>query len=237
MQLPFFFAEINSPSEKQVILDEDTSRHVVQVLRMKEGDRINLTDGKGHIYFSEISSAHKKHSNVSVISVAAAVQPPHRSVIGISLLKNTARFEWFLEKATELGITEIVPLVCSRTEKEKFRFDRLKSILVSAMLQSQQSWLPVLHQPVSFELLFAMEEIVNADGKFIAHCVDTEKTELKDAVGTTKNRILLIGPEGDFTNEEITFAVSNKFLPVSLGTTRLRTETAGMVGAVILKQL
>jgi 16S rRNA (uracil1498-N3)-methyltransferase len=236
MQLPFFFAEINSPSEKQVTLDEDTSRHVVQVLRMKEGDRLNLTDGLGHIYASEISAAHKRHSTVSVISVKTAVQPPPRTVIGISLLKNTARFEWFLEKATELGITEIVPLICSRTEKEKFRFDRMKNILVSAMLQSQQSWIPVLHQPVSFELLFAMEEIVNADGKFIAHCVDAVKTELKDAIRTTENRILLIGPEGDFTNEEITFAVNNKFQPVTLGTTRLRTETAGMVGAVMLKQ-
>jgi 16S rRNA (uracil1498-N3)-methyltransferase len=237
MQLPFFFAEINSPSEKQVTLDEDTSRHVVQVLRMKEGDGINLTDGKGHIFSSKISSAHKKHSTVSVISVDTAVQPLPKSVIGISLLKNTARFEWFLEKATELGITEIVPLMCSRTEKEKFRADRMKNILVSAMLQSQQSWLPVLHQPVSFELLFAMEEVVNADGKFIAHCANTEKKVLKDAIQMAGNRILLIGPEGDFTNEEIAFAIDNKFVPVSLGTTRLRTETAGMVGAVILKHI
>lgn len=203
---------------------------------MKEGDQINITDGIGNLFTAEIVSAHKKHCGVSILSNQYFDQPAPRTIIGISLLKNSARFEWFLEKATELGISEIVPLICDRTEKEKFRGDRMKNILVSAMLQSQQCWLPLLHQPISFELLFAKEDIVNSESKLIAHCMEGEKKELQYVLKDEKSKVLLIGPEGDFTPEEISFAIRNKFLPVSLGKTRLRTETAGMVGAVLLKQ-
>ena len=139
-----------------------------------------------------------------------------------------------MEKATEIGVNEIIPLICHRTEKEKFRHDRLKSILVSAMLQSQQCWLPVLHEPIAYELLFRQEEVARASQKFIAHCLPSEKHLLVEQTHSEGRRVLLIGPEGDFTPEEIELALNKNFLPVSLGENRLRTETAGVVGAVLL---
>src|SRR5258705_11953025 len=148
--IPFFYIEEFNPSQKEIVLDEDTSPHVVQVLRMKEGERLNLTDGKGNLITAEISDAHKKHCAVKVIDSRFTSHLSRKISIAISLLKNANRFEWFLEKATEIGISEIVPLICERTEKQKFRYDRMKGICVSAMLQSQQCWLPELHEPVKY---------------------------------------------------------------------------------------
>ncbi len=137
-----------------------------------------------------------------------------------------------MEKATELGVIEIIPLICERTEKEKFRHDRLQGICISAMLQSQQVWLPVLHEPVSFtDLPFPQ---YNNHQKFIAHCEESNKTPLTDQP-VNQLTIILIGPEGDFTSAEIELATSNEFIPVALGDTRLRTETAGVVAAALLQ--
>ncbi len=237
MQLPFFYFS-GDESLQELTLDEDTSRHMVQVLRMKEGDRLQLTNGKGSIFISSIREAHKKHCIVKVEDHIAINAPSYRTIMGVSLIKNSSRFEWFLEKATEIGISEIVPLICSRTEKEKFRFDRFQNIITSAMVQSRQAWLPILHQPIAFQLLFAMEDVVNAPQKFIAHCMEGEKQPLAGlARKADGSSILLIGPEGDFDEDEVAFAIQNNFKAVSLGETRLRTETAGMVGAVLLRAI
>ena len=159
-------------------MDEDNSRHIVQVLRMKKGQQLNLTDGKGNLMTCTIAEDHKKHCVVS-IQTKIGIPKSKRSVsIAISLLKNANRFEWFLEKATEIGVNEIIPLICERTEKEKFRHDRLQAILISAMLQSQQCWLPVLHEPIAYELLFRQEEVAAASQKFIAHCIRGRKNEI-----------------------------------------------------------
>jgi 16S rRNA (uracil1498-N3)-methyltransferase len=148
-------------------------------------------------------------------------------------LKNTHRFEWFLEKATEIGVSEIIPLVCERTEKEKFRADRLQGICISAMLQSQQTWLPVLHEPVQFEDL-KMWKCENGPN-YIAHCTDTAKQAFPHShISTSPHSLICIGPEGDFTPKEIELALQHQFIPVSLGETRLRTETAGVVAAALL---
>lgn len=236
MQYPFFYIPAYNEDAKAILLDEDTSRHIIQVLRMQKGECINLTDGKGHLLVATITNDHKKHCEVLVTGTQFTPAPSRQVMIGISLLKNTSRFEWFLEKATEIGITAFVPLLCSRTEKQKFRADRLQNILVSAMLQSQQVWLPVLHAPIDYALLFRQEEIAGASQKFIAHCTDTEKTNLRDAVRETPApRLILIGPEGDFTPAEIEQALQHHFVPVSLGDTRLRAETAGMVAAALLR--
>lgn len=235
MERPFFYInEYNS--EKIVTLDEDTSRHVVQVLRMKKEALLNLTDGKGNLLTASIADDHKKHCTVSIKEVKYTEPATRRISIAISLLKNASRFEWFLEKATEIGINEIIPLISKRTEKQKFREDRMKNILVSAMLQSQQVWLPVLHAPIDYALLFRQEEIAGKSQKFIAHCIETDKKQLNDLVDHSSNSpIILIGPEGDFTPDEIEHALQNDFIPVSLGETRLRTETAGMVAAAIMR--
>jgi len=236
MSLPFFYIMEYDRSQNDIALDEDTSRHIVQVLRMKKGEKVNLTDGQGNLVTGEIVDDHKKHCHVKTIDWRFTERDSRKITIGISLLKNFNRFEWFLEKATELGIHEIIPLICERTEKQKFREDRIQNILVSAMLQSQQCWLPVVHKPVDYELIFRQQEIIHASQKFIAHCIPDQKRNLADLVNETlPSQIILIGPEGDFTAEEVRLAVHNHFDAVSLGETRLRAETAGVVAAAIIK--
>jgi len=236
MQLPFFYIRSFDAATKSIVLDEDTSNHIVQVLRMKKGEELNLTDGKGNLLSCVITNDHKKHCTVEVLNSQLTTHHSRLITIAISLLKSSSRFEWFLEKATEIGVSEIIPLICERTEKQKFRYERMRQICISAMLQSQQCWLPVLHKPVAYELLFRQKEIANADQKFIAHCLDEERTpSLNPQIRKSAHSLILIGPEGDFTREEIDLALHYNFIPVSLGKTRLRSETAGVVAATLLK--
>ncbi|MBI5856220.1 MAG: 16S rRNA (uracil(1498)-N(3))-methyltransferase [Sphingobacteriales bacterium] len=233
MALPFFYISGYTEPQQTILLDEDTSRHIVQVLRMKEGKKINLTDGKGTLLTCKILAEHKKHCTVEVLETSNQQQATRKISIAISLLKNSSRFEWFLEKATEIGVSEIIPIVCERTEKEKFRYDRMNVICISAMLQSQQCWLPVLHEPVQFENILMRQ--FKSSQKFIAHCEDSSKQPISQFPNSQlQNSIILIGPEGDFTPKEIELALLYGFQPVSLGETRLRSETAGVVAAALL---
>ncbi|MEO6681313.1 MAG: RsmE family RNA methyltransferase [Ginsengibacter sp.] len=232
MQLPFFYEEVLQEKSPMVLSDE-SSRHIVQVLRMKEGENIQITNGKGILLTTEITLAHKKKTEVKIIKKETHPPGMAQSAIAISLVKNTGRFEWFLEKATEIGVTEIIPLRCKRTEKSHFREDRMKMILVSAMLQSRQVWLPILFPPTKYPDFISQSN--SYDKKFIAHCIEDQKRELKEFTGQDhSSKIVLIGPEGDFTPEEIEQAINEHFIPVSLGTNRLRTETAAIVAAVML---
>ena len=232
MSLPFFFRENIDPGNQSVVLDEETSKHIVQVLRMKPGALLQLTNGHGHVFKAEITRDHKKSCEVRILQ--SFLHPPaiRKTAIAISLLKNASRFEWFLEKATELGVSEIIPLICERTVKQHFRFDRMKSICISAMLQSQQSWLPALWEPVPF--LTALSS-ADYDRKFIAHCIDDGEKNLPGFASQTESCIIFIGPEGDFSENEIESATAHHFIPASLGSTRLRSETAGLAAAVLLK--
>jgi len=235
MNLPLFYVSDVAAGQPTIVLDEDTSKHVVNVLRMKKGEQLHITNGKGFLLLTEITDDHKKRCTVKVLNEEFIQQPNRKTSIAISLLKNANRFEWFLEKATELGIAEIIPMICDRTEKQHFRYDRMQGILVSAMLQSQQAWLPVLHQPVGFGQLLKQEDVIDVTQKFIAHCIPASKQNLSELVNESlPSQIILIGPEGDFTKEEITFATDHYFIPVSLGNTRLRSETAGVAAAVVL---
>jgi 16S rRNA (uracil1498-N3)-methyltransferase len=237
MSVSYFYIDRYDPSQKEIILDEDTSYHIVQVLRMKPEQKLQLTDGKGNLVTGHITECHKKHCTVQVETTSYR-QPAIRKIsIAISLIKNSSRFEWFLEKTVELGVTEIIPLICERTIKEKFRYDRMKGICISAMLQSQQCWLSLLHEPVAYELLFRQEEVAGMQQKFIAHCIEGEKQDLSDVINKSLSQIILIGPEGDFSEKEIDLALQNHFIPVALGETRLRTETAGVVAATLLKMI
>jgi 16S rRNA (uracil1498-N3)-methyltransferase len=232
MPAPIFFIELLPDNENFITLDEETSKHIAQVLRMKTGEQLLLTDGKGNLADCQIIEPHKKKCSVNVQVKRFREKGARKISISISLLKNTNRFEWFLEKATELGISEIIPAICERTEKQHFRSERMKNILVSAMLQSQQVWLPTLHEPMAFEEVISQS---HHSQKFIAHCMDDTKISLADAINTaTASQIILIGPEGDFTKAEINLALQHHFVPVTLGNTRLRTETAGIVAATIL---
>ena len=230
MALPFFYIS-DYTGEQQVTLNEETSRHVVQVLRMKEGESLNLTDGKGHVLTCEIFEISKKTCIVKVLTTSNQQPATRRISIAISLLKNPSRFEWFLEKATEIGISEIIPLICDRTEKEKFRHDRMNAICISAMLQSQQCWLPLLHEPAQFST--AIRE-TNTEGKLFAHCDESGNRTNLSAIKIFNSSTIFIGPEGDFASVEIEQALQQGFQPVSLGETRLRTETAGVVAAALL---
>lgn len=249
MALPFFYSASFDPQGAELLLDEDNSRHIVQVLRMQRGDLLQLTDGQGNLATTTILDEHKKKCRVQIQTVSQ--QPPReRNVsIAISLLKNASRFEWFLEKATEIGVTSIIPLLCERTERQHFRQDRLQNILVSAMLQSQQAWLPFLRPPT---LLAELIENPGQEQLFIAHCLEEQKVSLADIARSASagsngkvpaseaslpvrgSQLILIGPEGDFSPKEIELAMQHHFLPVTLGATRLRAETAGIVAATLL---
>lgn len=230
MQLPYFYYP-DSPFTGSVTLPEDSSRHVVQVLRMKEGEKIQITNGKGHLLTAVLTLAHKKKAVANIVEHAVEPQPSYKNTIAISIIKNTNRLEWFMEKATELGISEIVPLICSRTERTSFREDRISSILVSAMLQSRQTYLPVLHSPLKYEQF--VRETNTTQSKFIAHCYEANKAQFQK-VCSERSSIILIGPEGDFTPEEVDYALLKGFSAVSLGHTRLRTETAAVAAAVLM---
>lgn len=233
MALPFFYKEDVVASNAEVVLDEASSKHVVQVLRMQNGEQLQLTNGQGDLFTVEITDNNRKKCTVNVIQTLSQQRPTNNITIAISPVKNNTRFEWFLEKATEIGVTEIIPLICTRTEKTTFKFERMKSILVSAMLQSQQCWLPVLHAPTKFNAFIRSS---THQQKFIAHCTADAKRKLSDMNnGSLYSKIILIGPEGDFTADEIEMALQNHFSAVTLGETRLRTETAGIVAAALLR--
>lgn len=233
MSIPFFYTPPTDVIPGELTLDEPVSHHVIGVLRMQEGERLHLVNGKGYLLTAVISRAHKKHCQVRIEGQQYFPAPSRKVSIGISLIKNNARFEWFLEKATEIGVSVVIPLLCERTEKEKFRHDRMQQICISAMLQSRQSWLPELREPLPLRQVIAD----SADQqKFLAHCREEEKRNLQDLVNDTlESQLILIGPEGDFTEEEIAFAGDHHFIGVALGNNRLRTETAGVVAAVLLR--
>ena len=227
--LPLFYFPALNTNQGVVNLDDDIRHHASVVLRMGEGENMLLTNGKGLSAHATITASSKKHLTVQLHDYLEHPPIIRKLILGISLLKNAARFEWMLEKVTEIGITELYPLRCDRTEKQHYKKERFEQIIVSACLQSQQFHFPILHEPISFKQLMG-EQLPN--DKFIAHCMESEKNLLSK---TNKDAILLIGPEGDFTPQEIADAIAQGFTPVSLGTTRLRTETAGVVGAVMMR--
>lgn len=233
MSLPLFFITEPLTSLTAVTLNEENSKHAIQVLRLKNGNSIELTDGKGQLATASIIDDHRKHCQVQVQHIQSIPRPSRQITLAISLLKNRNRFEWLLEKATELGVANIIPLLCERTEKESARLDRMQSILQSALLQSRQVWLPALAAPQEFG---EIERWKLQDGDhYIATCSDIAKQPLSMLAATSKKNILIsIGPEGDFTDHELKIAAENNFVAVSLGSTRLRTETAGIVAVSLL---
>jgi 16S rRNA (uracil1498-N3)-methyltransferase len=238
MALPFFYLAAydpgTSPETSEITLDEDNSRHIVQVLRMRPGEALQLTDGKGSLLNALIVEDHKKKCRVKVQSLVTSPSRKKKVAIAISPLKNASRFEWFLEKAAEIGVSEIIPLQSERTERQHLRPDRLHNILVSALLQSQQTWLPVLHPLTSLSRVL---EDTRYDRRLIAHCLEDSLPAIPvvaSPVTPTVSTLILIGPEGDFSAEEVALALKNGFVPVTLGENRLRTETAGVVAATLL---
>lgn len=226
MQL--FYTPDLSTGAQSFIFDKEESRHIVKVLRKKEGDTIQITNGKGFMFMSEIIFASEKKCEVKIISEREQPALPYRLHLAVAPTKMNDRYEWFLEKATEIGITEITPLICEHSERTVFKADRFEKILQSAMKQSLQFHLPVLHEPLPFTTFVNQQR----NGQlFIAHCEETVKKLLKTELRPQQEVTILIGPEGDFSTKEIEMALSKNYIPVSLGNTRLRTETAAVVAA------
>lgn len=229
IEIPYFYFPDLNQSSGLTKMGEEMRRHVVTVLRMEVGEKIMLMDGAGNVAEVDIIEASKKSLLVSINIKKSYPPPSQKLVLAISTLKNASRFEWMLEKVTEIGISEIIPLVSERTERIHFKEDRLKQIIVSACIQSKQYWMPVLQAPQKFQTIIEESTI---EQKFIAHCIENQKLPLQRQ---ETDALLLVGPEGDFTPAEIAMALDKGFKPVSLGNSRLRTETAGVVGAVLLK--
>jgi 16S rRNA (uracil1498-N3)-methyltransferase len=211
---------------------EEESVHGVRVLRLKVGDEVLITNGKGWMFTAVISEAHPKHTQAQIISKQhlPRVAGFHLHV-AVAPTKNIARYEWFLEKACEIGVDEITPLVCEHSERQKLNMERLNRVLVAAIKQSQTAVLPLLHPPCDLQK-FALQ--CDTQQKFVGWCGEHTAGELFDLAMRGNSVTVLIGPEGDFSEKEINLLKDNGFQPVSMGRQRLRTETAGMVACCIL---
>ena len=214
--------------ESEIILSAEESKHATKVLRKKEGDILNFTDGKGGFYKAKITVADTRKCRLEIISSEQKEkQHNYHLHIAIAPTKNMDRFEWFLEKATEIGIDEITPIICHHSERKAIKTERCNRILLSAMKQSLKFHLPKLNEAIS------LNDLIKQDfegTKYIAHCEEGNKTELKEKK-KEKRTLMLIGPEGDFSPTEIEMVLQYQFKAVSLGTSRLRTETAGIIAA------
>jgi 16S rRNA (uracil1498-N3)-methyltransferase len=228
----FYQKEISSDF---ITLNFDNAKHAIQVLRKQINDPISITNGEGLLLNCTIVELTKKNCIVKVIDSNFHQATQKQIHLGIAFTKNIARIEWLLEKCTEIGIQHIWPLITERTEKHYFKKERLEKIISSAICQSQQYYLPYLHDSVSLTNLFE-QQLPNQ--KYIAHCIpNQEKISLKSETSNANASLILIGPEGDFTKNEIDLCIQRGCLAVSLGNNRLRTETAGIVAVTLLNDL
>ena len=224
MQL-FYNSEIKN-GDSTFFFDKEESKHIVKVLRKKESDKIFITNGLGYLFESEIILASEKKCEVKIIKETFQQPDTFYTHIAVAPTKMNDRLEWFLEKATEIGIHEITPIICDHSERKIYKIDRAEKIIQAAMKQSLHYYLPKINEPISLSHFVKS----NIDGqKFIAHCEETDKKSFQKEIAKNEKVTILIGPEGDFSTKEINLAIANQFIPVTLGNTRLRTETAALV--------
>ncbi|WP_417887476.1 16S rRNA (uracil(1498)-N(3))-methyltransferase [Zunongwangia sp.] len=225
MQL-FYQPDIDEKAQ-QIVFNKEESRHIVKVLRRTEGALLKITNGNGTLFTGQIITANSKQCVAKVIDTEKQEPAPYKLHLAVAPTKMNDRYEWFLEKATEIGIDEITPVICDHSERKMIKLERYQRVLQSAMKQSLHFRIPKLNEPVQ------LSEFLNSsfDGdKFIAHCEeDKPRMLLQNVANRLQNTLILIGPEGDFSLEEIETALKNNFSPVSLGKSRLRTETAALV--------
>ena len=223
----------NESTKKNFHLSKEESKHVIKVLRKKEGDLLDFTDGNGNHQIGEVLKVNINEVNVLIKRIIKK-KKLHKYELNIYIAptKNSKRFEWFLEKSTEIGIDNIIPIFCINSERKKINIKRCKNILISALKQSKRHYLPKLHEPIKFEKIFSNK--INGD-KYIAYC--DSSIYLKKIICSKANKAIncLIGPEGDFDKKEINLAANNGFIPISFGEAILRTETAGIFIASMVK--
>ncbi len=220
----FYTPDISN--EKTYTLSESESKHAIRVLRLKKDNNIILVDGKGNFFESTIINDHPKKCEVSILKIRKEKKLKPKLHIAIAPTKNNDRTEWFIEKCTEIGIKEITPILCSHSERKQIKQERLIKTAISAMKQSLKATLPLINE------LTSISDIIDLpfDGeKYIAHCYKENQKHFKAVYTKEKNSLILIGPEGDFSEEEVTLAIEKGFEPISFGENRLRTETAGVV--------
>ena len=225
MQL--FYYPNSTENDTTIILGKEESNHIIKVNRKQEGDLINITNGKGCLFTTEISLASSSKCQLKIIKVTKQEPLNYKLHLAVAPTKMSERYEWFLEKATEIGIHQITPIICNQSERRIIKTDRFQKIIESAMKQSLHYFMPILNEPIAFSEFVKQ----NFSGqKFIAHCEsDLDKKSLKSAISANQDVTIMIGPEGDFSKTEITDALKHNFQPISLGQTRLRTETAAVV--------
>ncbi|MDR3651356.1 MAG: 16S rRNA (uracil(1498)-N(3))-methyltransferase [Paludibacter sp.] len=209
------------------VLPEEESQHAVKVLRMQVGDTITVVDGVGGFYTASITNPHPKHCTFKITeTILEFGKRDYKLHIAIAPTKNVERLEWFIEKATEIGIDEITPILCQFSERKIIKEERLEKIIVSAAKQSLKAYFPTLNPLCTFDELMKKHK---ASQKYIAHCYENDKKLLQKEIQKASDVLILVGPEGDFSKDEVQKATSLGFIPVSLGNSRLRTETAGVV--------
>ena len=224
MQL-FYNPDINENSDF-FTFDKEESKHIIKVLRKKDTDILFVTNGLGFLFKTEITLASDSKCTVKIISFEKQQPLSYKLHVAVAPTKMNDRFEWLIEKATEIGITEITPIFCDHSERKQIKTERFDKIILSAMKQSNQLYLPKLNEPLAIKDFIKLK---NEDLKLIAHCEENDKKSLKDVLKPNHNITILIGPEGDFSLKEIQLALDHNYIPVSLGNTRLRTETAAIV--------
>ena len=226
MQL-FYNPTIDEQTET-FFFDKEESKHIIKVLRKKDSDILYVTNGQGLLFETEITLASDNKCTVKINSIEKKSPSNYRLHLAVAPTKMNDRYEWFLEKATEIGIHEITPILCDRSERKVINKDRFDKIVLSAMKQSNECFLPHLNEAVTFKEFLKKQ---NIGLKLIAHCEEKDKKSLKSVLQKDQNTTILIGPEGDFSEKEIALALENSYTPITLGTTRLRTETAAIVAA------
>ena len=224
MQL-FYSPEIDEKTT-QFTFTKEESKHIVKVLRKNMGDTVFITNGLGWLFTAEVSVPNINKCSVQIIKKELQPKRDYQLHLAVAPTKMNDRYEWFLEKATEIGIDSITPIICDHSERKVVKTDRFERILQSAMKQSLNCYLPKLNAAIALQDFF--NEDLNGD-LFIAHCEETDKKSLKQELKPKTNVTILIGPEGDFSTKEIKLAINKGFKPVTLGETRLRTETAAIV--------
>ena len=226
MQL--FYNPAISSEDKEVIFPKDESKHIIKVLRKKEGDKLNITNGKGFLFSAEIIEANHNKCKAKITTVEQERDKKYHIHLAVAPTKMNDRFETFLEKATEIGLDKITPIICDHSERKVVKINRFERVLQSAMKQSLHYSIPEISEAISFQEFIQQEQ---NEQKFIAHCEENDKKSLQKELEPGKSYTILIGPEGDFSSEEIESAIKAGFVPVTLGNTRLRTETAAIVAA------
>ncbi|MDR2283550.1 MAG: 16S rRNA (uracil(1498)-N(3))-methyltransferase [Sphingobacterium sp.] len=230
MQL-FYTPEIE-PHHVAFLLNEEESKHAIRVLRLQVGDTIHLVDGRGGLYETEILDAHPKRTSLKILKVQTEFGLlPYRLHMVVAPTKNMDRLEWFLEKATEVGLYEFTPIICEHSERKEVKVERLEKVAIAAMKQSLKAYLPRVNPTISFSK-FLQQAAGTESCKGLAHCVESEKKYISTAFASKGDYLLLIGPEGDFSEKEISQALDAGFIPISLGDARLRTETAALASVI-----